>query len=66
MKKFKKLSRRNLEQINGAGTLSDSACSKCPSPNDTYTCDEYWALSAVCRNCVLINTECYVPTPVDL
>ncbi|WP_027379981.1 bacteriocin-like protein [Chryseobacterium daeguense] len=66
MKKFKKLSRRNLEQINGAAADPNSYCKGCPDPNAAISCEEYWALPANCRNCVLINSECYVSVPGDL
>jgi len=63
MKNLKKLNRRNLEQINGGA--GPKSCNECPQGSN-FTCDEYWALSEFCRNCVLINSECYVPGPNDL
>lgn len=63
MKNLKKLSRRNLEQINGGAGPKN--CNECPAGSN-FTCEEYWALSEFCRNCVLINTECYVSVSPDL
>lgn len=70
MKKLRKLNRKNLEQIMGGAVPPISHCNGCPTgafgPNDTYSCDEYWALPEFCRNCVLVNMECFVPITVDL
>ncbi|KPH12566.1 hypothetical protein [Chryseobacterium sp. ERMR1:04] len=65
MKNLKKLNRRDLEQIAGAGISPNSYCNGCPTgafgPNDTHSCEAYWGLPDSCRKCVLVNMECFVP-----
>ncbi|MDH6250889.1 hypothetical protein M2347_000616 [Chryseobacterium sp. H1D6B] len=65
MKNLKKLNRRNLEQVNGAGIGPSTYCNGCPTgafgPNDTYSCEAYWALEGPCKKCVLVNMECFTP-----
>lgn len=61
MKNLKKLSRKELEQFNGAGP---STCGGCPQhatygngPND-YSCDTFHALPTRCKMCVIVSSEC--------
>ncbi|ANF51352.1 hypothetical protein A0O34_12905 [Chryseobacterium glaciei] len=68
MKNLKKLNRKDLEQINGAGVPPISHCNGCPTgafgPNDTHSCEAYWGLPETCRKCVLVNMECFELVPI--
>ena len=70
MKNFKKLNRRDLEQITGAAVPPISHCNGCPTsafgPGDTFSCEAYWALPETSRNCVLVNVECFQPFEPEL
>lgn len=64
MKNLKKLNRRDLEQMNGAGV---STCNGCPThlvfgPGSSTdpSCEGYWMLSERCRMCVLVSSDCFV------
>lgn len=65
MKNLQKLSRRNLEHINGAGVPPISHCNGCPTgafgpgSNQSYSCEAYWNLPETCRNCVLVSMDCF-------
>jgi hypothetical protein len=63
MKNLKKLNRRNLEQISGAGVPPISHCNGCPTgafgPNDIHSCEAYWNLPVTCQKCVLVSMECF-------
>jgi len=69
MKQLRKLNRGNLKQISGGAVPPFSHCNGCPTgafgPHDSFSCDAYWALPEFCRNCVLVNTECFVPITID-
>lgn len=68
MKNLKKLNRRELEQVNGAGV---SKCDGCPShlvfgpgsPN--ASCESYWNLGPICRMCVVVSMDCFVFITAD-
>lgn len=69
MKNLKKLNRKELEKLNGAGT---SRCNGCPthlafgpgSPTDP-SCEAYWTLSEYCRMCVVVSADCFVFITAD-
>lgn len=69
MKNLKRLNRRNLEQINGAGVPPITHCNGCPTgafgPNETHSCEAYWGLPETCRKCVLVNMDCFVPIQIS-
>lgn len=62
MKNTKKLNRKELERINGAGP---SRCAGCPQnatfgdgPGYQYSCAAYQGLPDYCKMCVLVSIEC--------
>ncbi|UTX46595.1 hypothetical protein [Chryseobacterium sp. MA9] len=69
MKTIKRLSRRDLELVNGAAI---SRCDGCPthlvfgpgSSNDP-SCEAYWNLSENCRMCVVVSMDCFVTITAD-
>ncbi|MCS4303461.1 bacteriocin-like protein [Chryseobacterium sp. BIGb0232] len=61
MKNLKKLNRKALEELHGAGP---SRCGGCPQnatfgngPND-YSCATYQALPTYCKMCVIVSSDC--------
>lgn len=69
MKTIKKLSRRDLEQIKGAGI---SRCDGCPThlvfgpgSSSDPSCEAYWTLSENCRMCVVVSADCFVAITAD-
>lgn len=61
MKTIKKLSRKELAEVNGA---IGSNCNRCPrnttygtGPNDA-PCSAYHALPLYCKACVIVSIEC--------
>lgn len=67
MKNLKKLTRKDLYQINGAGN-----CTGCPtggygpggaSNGYTYSCEDYNVLPSRCKSCVLVSSECFSSSP---
>lgn len=67
MKKLKKLARKDLYQINGAGN-----CTGCPAggygPGGAangfdHSCEDYHVLPGRCKSCVFVSIECVNPNP---
>ncbi|WP_294297925.1 hypothetical protein [uncultured Chryseobacterium sp.] len=63
MKNLKKLTRKDLYQINGA-----LSCTGCPtggygpggaSNGYNYSCEDYNVLPSRCKSCVLVSSECF-------
>ncbi|MCP1300719.1 hypothetical protein NK356_16200 [Chryseobacterium sp. S0630] len=69
MKTIKKLSRRDLEQVNGSAI---SRCDGCPThlvfgpgSSSDPSCEAYWNLSENCRMCVVVSMDCFVAITAD-
>lgn len=67
MKNLKKLNRRDLVQVAGAGV---SRCDGCPAHivfgpgggnnSSSASCEAYFSLSENCKMCVVVSVDCFV------